>query len=85
MESLIDFRAFEERFQSALFFSLFEGLLPDGRFRFVVGEEPIELYQRVSDSLLKNCVWTYRKAGPDWWEVEIHKKTLQVNQIKIGS
>lgn len=73
MLSTIDFRSMNPRFQSGLFFSLFEGLLPGHSLRILMDHEPKGIFEGIQATQLKNYTWTYEEFGPDLWVILLQK------------
>jgi regulator of cell morphogenesis and NO signaling len=84
MSTVLDFRNFEPRAQSALFFSLFENLKEGDSFEIVNDHDPALLLNQLQsmDRPRLNC--KYEAQGPQLWKVQISKTSERETRKDSG-
>ena len=72
-ETVIDVRAIAPRLRHPMIFTTFENLEPGECFRIVNDHDPRPLFYQFSTEYPGRFEWTYEKAGPEVWLVNIDR------------
>lgn len=75
MDTVLDFRSFDERFKSGLLFSITEGLLQGKVIKVIFDHDPEYLKTQFEAAKIPNSSWQSQKINEDLWEVIISKKS----------
>lgn len=73
LDSIMDMRAFDKKFQTALIFSIFEGLLSNRRIRMILDQNPHEILQQFKNAQIQNISWDAKQIAPEVWDIEMSK------------
>ncbi len=76
MDTVLDFRNFDQRFRSGLFFSIIEGLLHGKDLKILFDQDPDTLKIQFDKAKIPNSNWTSKQLSNDLWEVFITKKSI---------
>ncbi|MCO5143594.1 MAG: hypothetical protein M9962_10935 [Oligoflexia bacterium] len=72
-QTVVQVRAFEGEYKTALLFSMIEGLKTGEKFRFVCEQNPKELELLLQDAAIPNVNWSTDKVSGDLWELNVEK------------
>lgn len=71
---ILDVTVIEPRFKHPTIFQKFDSLLPGDSFIILNDHDPKPLYYQLVAERGQTFTWEYLEAGPDLWQVMIHKK-----------
>lgn len=74
MQTIVDFRSFDPKFQSGLVFSIIEGLLQGKAIKAIFDHDPVVLEGQFKAARIENLSWLVVKTANSIWEVEIAKR-----------
>lgn len=82
METVIDLRILDPRFQSGLIFSFFEGLIQGKDFRIIFDHDPKEIKNHFQELKINNAELSVQQTTQKTWEMRILKseKNLATNK-----
>lgn len=75
METVLDFRSFDERFKTALIFSIFEGLLNGKHFTLISNEAPASIQDQFKNANVMNIDFSDSFLSEGSWKTKITKKS----------
>ncbi|MCB0368425.1 MAG: hypothetical protein KDD45_03050 [Bdellovibrionales bacterium] len=75
MKTILDFRSFDNRYQSGLLFSIFEGLLPDQKIKVIFDQDPGAFHEKFEEVNFLKSEWKVKKISDSLWEVCITKNS----------
>jgi uncharacterized protein (DUF2249 family) len=73
MDTVIDLRSLDSRYQSGLIFSFFEGLLEGKAFKLIFGQNPSFIENQFTDAKITNAKMQISQIDMSTWEVNISK------------
>ena len=73
METVLDLRSFDPRFQSALIFSIFDGLREGCAFMIICDEDPSHIESQFHQAHIPNAQMERSPQANGSWQMQISK------------